>query len=1129
MISVRSAFLFFCLSAALLGATATRPAFDIPQLNGVKIDGDSGDWHDNGFRVAYLPCIIGSPGEGRDDFSPAMRLAWNATGLMVLVRVLDDDIREEQDVQMLYNGDGMELFIARKPGLKGGYQVEIGTGADRRYPEPRHFFFAHRTEEESRHGLSIEKAAKKIPGGYLLEVLLPWKNLNMSAREGDTIGFQIYANDRDSAQWRRSEWFPVDGAHFDNTLLHCIRLAQTASPPQTSAGWATIYTQSRLALVTIDADAAYINKQVFILARKKVIYVSTMNQNNGRALHSVYIPENDDISGIAFGADRFPLVVIPRDSSVSLRLKPVLGRSHNDSLYLSTFIEPSADEYYKSQLDIIARDNSGNQIKQTSLLGDTLQITLSKGSCSFLASSGDFPMVAQTWWKPRINGIDEWTAHARKMLSNPEYEPYRGRIANDLWQLQNEYYRTQWDDLLDSAEFAEDVSRIAHDPAMIGKLRGVQRWAYLSRVDSSGQPFEIGIPLDYDKSKKYPLEIYLHAESGNYTMFEAKDNIQDKFYLSLLGRSRTHGFTGLVEVDALEAIEYVCRYWNIDRRRIHISGTGTGGNGALTISLRHPDLYASVSSYAGYSFSAAAANFLQVPVWAVHSRDDKEVPICIVKGLVDAINEAGGSATLAATNGMGQNIHRNDFWEQCRSVQLKRIAPESFDRFAYTATDEGACSAYWARIVEWGPRSRPARIAGRIVRGTDLRIDLDNVATAGFDLRRIPVDGTAALSVSVNGGFPLTVSPPLPDSLYVKCQQDSVSVSAAKPAAPAFRLHFPGGMQSLYHGEPVMVVWGTRDENREVTKRIFEVAQLSRRSKNGVWQTALIDQMSYGRLPGKPDTAITRDDMRHYNLVLIGTARQNKIVAQIADKLPVRLTGKDLAVAEDGVSWQFSHTGLGLLYYNPLSPQRYVYWIAGSDAEFYRSGTALMKCQEWMTAAPDLLLCRSDSSQIIAARKFDSHWRWEPGYAQSSKLPALICGNQDWINTVGQAIQRMTGADFYLAGGDWRNKGRHWRPGETRVMDALACSYDEAVATITVSGRDIRDYLGMPQSEDDARWESKLLPFEKAGTCNPAKEYLIALMPRHMRNYASLGGNAGDYRLTKVTVGDALAWYLNGY
>src|SRR5689334_4690639 len=67
--------------------------YDVPRLDKITIDGDAADWNDAGFRIDAF-----APADGHvvppADFDATCRVAWNGQGLLVLVRVADDDLRE---------------------------------------------------------------------------------------------------------------------------------------------------------------------------------------------------------------------------------------------------------------------------------------------------------------------------------------------------------------------------------------------------------------------------------------------------------------------------------------------------------------------------------------------------------------------------------------------------------------------------------------------------------------------------------------------------------------------------------------------------------------------------------------------------------------------------------------------------------------------------------------------------------------------------------------------------------------------------------------------------------------------------------------------------------------------------
>ena len=71
------------LSVYACAAFAEDPIFEVPRLDGVKIDGRQEDWGARGFRVEIMKdengrCLPAS------DFDSGFRLGWDTNGLLVL-------------------------------------------------------------------------------------------------------------------------------------------------------------------------------------------------------------------------------------------------------------------------------------------------------------------------------------------------------------------------------------------------------------------------------------------------------------------------------------------------------------------------------------------------------------------------------------------------------------------------------------------------------------------------------------------------------------------------------------------------------------------------------------------------------------------------------------------------------------------------------------------------------------------------------------------------------------------------------------------------------------------------------------------------------------------------------------
>ena len=82
-----------------------------------------------------------------------------------------------------------------------------------------------------------------------------------------------------------------------------------------------------------------------------------------------------------------------------------------------------------------------------------------------------------------------------------------------------------------------------------------------------------------------------------------------------------------------------------------------------------------------------------------------------------------------------------------------------------------------------------------------------------------------------------------------------------------------------------------------------------------------------GEAPVKDDADVTDADIAAHNLVLWGDPSSNKVLAKIADKLPIRWDGDKVVVGADSYP-AADHVPL-LIYPNPLNPKRYVVLNSG--------------------------------------------------------------------------------------------------------------------------------------------------------------------------------------------------------
>lgn len=260
--SLLSAFLLALPLTVLAADAPSGPVFEIPKLDNITIDGKTDDWGDKGFRVDILADAYGKV-PSPSNYSCKFRLGWNDKGLLVLVTVTDDvPLEPATKPEELWKGDSIEFFAANERGGNDCYQVVVAPGCDPNSPEPRTNISDYRQNKGPK--LAIEVKREKMDKGFVMEALLPWKNLSIEAQDGREVGFQLYANDSDKADQRTQLlWYPVPEANVDSNRMYRIKLGAKVSPPVSTLAFGG-YDADGKAQVTVTAVADLKGKKIRI-------------------------------------------------------------------------------------------------------------------------------------------------------------------------------------------------------------------------------------------------------------------------------------------------------------------------------------------------------------------------------------------------------------------------------------------------------------------------------------------------------------------------------------------------------------------------------------------------------------------------------------------------------------------------------------------------------------------------------------------------------------------------------------------------------------------------------------------------------------------------------------------------
>ena len=168
-------------------------------------------------------------------------------------------------------------------------------------------------------------------------------------------------------------------------------------------------------------------------------------------------------------------------------------------------------------------------------------------------------------------------------------------------------------------------------------------------------------PVDYDPAKTYPLVVCLHGGSGwgtdNVRQIDGSPSVQllsmdenrKKYPAFLLAPQCPPGFSfgGVPKhpgIDSLifEAMDELEKEFSIDTARRYVIGESLGGYGTWYFIATRPRMFAAAVPVCGVGDPALADRLVNVPLWAFHGRNDRNVPVRGSSDMIAAIRNAGG-------------------------------------------------------------------------------------------------------------------------------------------------------------------------------------------------------------------------------------------------------------------------------------------------------------------------------------------------------------------------------------------------------------------------------------------------------------------------------------------------------
>jgi hypothetical protein len=513
-------------------------------------------------------------------------------------------------------------------------------------------------------------------------------------------------------------------------------------------------------------------------------------------------------------------------------------------------------------------------------------------------------------------------------------------------------------------------------------LAQTQFLTFSSSVDSSEQPYALYVPEDFNPAQKYALLVSLHTEDSNQRLNVRQvlgapnrsgrpEHADSRFLIAFPSARGSMGYRGIAEQDVYDMVAAIERRYPIDADRVYLTGASMGGGGALWLAATHPDRWAAVAALCPATIPGTeelAPNLSNVPVRFYHGEQDTIVPASVSRGWHRKLLDIGVPASYIEYPTLRHNAwdlaYRQGaaldwLWQfrRNRSPEHVRLVSTSY-RYA---------SAYWVRIdgltpgtaAEIDARREGSRVVVQTKNVDGFTVWIDQSTTG------LTVDGESRWRIRSSPNFPIH-----PFSL-VKIATGWES-GTSHPAGK--RAGAEGPIAEILAGRPLYVYGslGTRTAvELEQRKKLAE--------KAATWSTA---RFRVDVTPAvKADSEVTDAELAASDVVLMGTAATNSVLARVAAQLPLAL---DAGAAD-----------YGLLFIAPLGKHYAVvssglpWWTGADEADrhpypFEAEPLALLE------TFGDYILFKGSLAHVVAEGRFDRNW----------KLPADAAARMTTTGTV---------------------------------------------------------------------------------------------------------------------------------
>jgi pimeloyl-ACP methyl ester carboxylesterase len=576
----------------------------------------------------------------------------------------------------------------------------------------------------------------------------------------------------------------------------------------------------------------------------------------------------------------------------------------------------------------------------------------------------------------------------------------------------NEFY-----DLKEIA-IARNLLREGHERARLlreGKApwttaTGLVARGYVSRIDGSVQPYGLVVPASYQPNypHRYRLDVWCHGRGEKLTELSfihgrerspGEFTPPNAFVLHSYGRyCNANKFAG--EIDVLEGLEHVRKHYPIDEDRLVIRGFSMGGASCWEFAVHYPGLWAAAAPGAGFAETpeflrvfqneAVQPTWYEQKLWHLYDCTDWagnlfNVPTVAYSGEKDRQKQAADVMAAAMKNeglalvhligpGTGHAYHPQTKQELNRRIDrlAERGREPTPKRVRFTTWTLRYNRSSWVQVdgleKHWEKATVDAdlQLGGAMVRTKNVTALTLDLLSGGWTVDLLP--GNVPVNVD---GQRLEAPPVLSDRSWTVHLRKNAGNWQVVEKMDEGTLHKRHGLQGPIDDAFMDSFLMVRPTGKPLNDKVGAWANAEMKHAVDHWR-----RQFRGEARVKDDADVTEADVAAHNLVLWGDPSSNKVLAKIADRLPIQWDSTRIRLRPETFD-AASHVPV-LIYPNPLNPKRYVVLNSGftfREYDYLNNARQVPKLPDY--AVIDVTVPPSSRwpGRVVTAGFFTEEWK----------------------------------------------------------------------------------------------------------------------------------------------------------